>query len=376
MGSARSSAGGCSGRGHGPSPWASPRRRALSLWACVTLATSGCGAPGEAPPTSSGGAASAVSASFLSLTGQGLGTTWNVTAHVPDGVRRDDVEAAVVAALQDVDEGMSTWRDDSDLARVRAQAGPVSVRPDTAEVVRAALALAEDTGGAFDPTVQPLMALWGFFKVPRTTWPTEEELAAARARVGFGRVRVGVDEAGRTTVDAGGTELDLSAIAKGHAVDRVAWALVGLGVDRYLVEVGGEVRVAGRSSSNAPWRVGIDDPRSPGGAPARVVQLTEGAVATSGNYRSKVVIEGRAVGHTMDPRTGAPAETRVLSATVVAPDCRTADGWATALMVMGEAGLPLVSARPGLEALLLVESEDGEVVERMTAGMLRRLVTP
>jgi thiamine biosynthesis lipoprotein len=302
------------------------------------------------------------------LVGEGLGTSWTVKWIGP--VPAPEVEGAVVEALAGVDAAMSSWRDDSDLARVRAGTGPVEVRPETALVVEEALELAAWSGGAFDPTVQPLVELWGFHGDRRETLPTPEEIEAARARVGWERVRVGWAD-GRATVDAGGTALDLSAIAKGHAVDRVAAALSRLGVGSYMVEVGGEVRVSGPGPRGGGWAVGVDRPvvdADPGRDLAVVLEITGAAVATSGNYRNAVVLEGRRFGHIFDPRTGRPVQTPVLSATVVAPDCRTADGPATALVVLGEAGLARMEGLPDVEALVLVADGAG-LARRATPGM-------
>jgi thiamine biosynthesis lipoprotein len=299
------------------------------------------------------------------LRGEGLGTTW--TVRWLEGPAPGLAEEAVVSALSEVDAAMSTWRDDSELARIRAAEGPVEVSWETRHVVREALALARDSGGAFDPTVQPLVELWGFHGELPDAVPTQLELDAVMATVGWDKVRVT-----NTSVDSGGTALDLSAIAKGWAVDRVAAALVAEGASHFLVEVGGETRVAGEGPSG-PWTVGIERPRT-GAAPGTdiyaAVRPRNGAVATSGNYRSRVTIGGQSFGHTLDPRVGRPIESTVRSATVIAPDCLSADGLATALMVLGEPGLDLVEARPGVEAFLLVE-QSGTLVERMTEGFAR-----
>ncbi len=303
------------------------------------------------------------------LRGEALGTTWMVKwrGASPGGVRE-----AVERALDEVDRRMSTFRDDSELAAIRRADGPVPVSEETAEVVEEALRLAEATGGAFDPTVQPLVELWGIHGPRRTAPPTDAEIAAATARVGWHRVRLGRDPEGRPTIDAGGTALDLSAIAKGHAVDRVSHALSALHLPDHLVEVGGEVRAMGRGPAG-PWRLGIDRPvegLAPGQQLAGVAVLTNVAMATSGNYRNAYEVEGQRVVHTLDPRTGRPALGRVASATVVAPDCRTADGWATALMVLGpDQGLPLVEARPDLDALLLLAGPDGRFEAVRSSGM-------
>ncbi len=305
--------------------------------------------------------------SLNEVRGEALGTTWMVKWRGSVGA---DVQPAVEAALADVDAKMSTWRDDSELSAIRAGSGPVAVSGETAFVIGEALELAALSGGAFDPTVQPLVELWGFHGKQRTAAPTDEELAAARAQVGWQRVAV-ANQGAAWTVDAGGTALDLSAIAKGHAVDRVSQALSAMHLPDHLVEVGGEVRAMGRGP-DGPWKLGVDRPEqglAPGERLAAIAALTNKSMATSGNYRNTYEVDGQRVVHTLDPRTGRPALGEVASATVVADDCRTADGWATALMVLGvEQGLPLVEAQPGVDALLLVVDGEG-FSQRQTGGM-------
>lgn len=303
------------------------------------------------------------------LQGEAMGTTWSVT-WLGEGPAEAEAEARIVSTLQAIDAAMSTWRDDSELSAVRRGPGPVPVGEETYAVVRAALELAEATDGAFDPTVEPLMELWGFRGNPRSEPPDDDAVAAALASVGWRRV--GLERiAGVPHVDAGGTALDLSAIAKGHAVDRVSGELSALGATDHLVEIGGEVRAAGAGPSGA-WRLGVDQPIE-GGVPGRqlaaTVRLSNAGLATSGNYRNTYLVDGQRLAHTMDPRTGRPHASAVLSASVIAPDCRAADGWATALMVLEpEAGLRLIEARPGLEALLLVSDGSG-LAARRSSGM-------
>ena len=305
--------------------------------------------------------------------GRAFGTTWSARWVQPERspVEPTAVVAAIEAALAEVDRGMSTWREDSELSRARASRGPLPISEDTASVVREALALAQATGGAFDPTVQPLMELWGFHGTSRSSWPTAEELAAAREKVGWRKVQLDRDPAGQPTLDVGGTALDLSAIAKGHGVDRALHAMAALGIDAAFIEIGGEVRAVGEAPSGRGWRVGVNLP-DPAAAPtdlALVIGFTNAAVATSGNYRNAVVLDGRTVGHTMDPRTGEPAVTSVRSATVVAPDCRLADGVATALMVMSyEDGARWVEALPDVQAAWLLAG-DGGLDLRVSSGL-------
>lgn len=286
-------------------------------------------------------------------------------------VEAANARAAIEAALADVDRAMSTWREDSELSVARATDGPVPVSEQTAQVVREAVVLAEATDGAFDPTVQPLMELWGFHGVARSSWPTQREIDAAREQVGFGRVVLGRTEQGAPTLDTGGTALDLSAIAKGHGVDRVSHALAALGAGSAFVEVGGEVRAFGPGLEAPLWRAGVALPRVDAQPDdlALIVHFVNGAVATSGNYRSRRVLDGREVGHTMDARRGVPASNKVASATVLAPTCLQADALATALMVLDHpSGLRLIEGLADVEAVWLLE-EEPSLTLRLSSGL-------
>lgn len=344
----------------------------LPTLGCLVLAAVGigCGAPEPMPQRAL--------PPVHQATGEALGTTWTVKWLGGDA-DEDEVSSAIVDALRDVDAAMSTWRDDSELSRVRAADGPVVVSEATHQVVAQAIEVAHATGGAFDPTVQPLVELWGFHGGTRDSLPTDQELAAARAQVGWQRVMLGRDPGGLPTVDSGGTALDLSAIAKGYAVDRVSWALSELGLADHLVEVGGEVRAHGPGTMGQGWRLGVDRPQEglvPGERLEAVVRLTNMALATSGDYRNVREIDGQRVAHTLDPRTGRPVAGQVASATVVAPDCATADAWATAMVVLGEEeGMRRIEARPQIEALLLVIDGDGFRPVR-SSGMDALLLDP
>lgn len=302
------------------------------------------------------------------MAGEVFGTTFHLTW---SGPAPEAVEPAVLAALERVDARMSSWRPDSELSAIRQGPSVVVVSEETADVVRDALALAEATDGAFDPTVEPLMELWGFRGTRRSAPPTEAEIEAARAQVGWHRVEV-FRHGGLPLVDAHGTALDLSSIAKGHGVDVVAHTLATLGSADHLVEIGGEVRVAGEGPRGL-WTLAVEAP-APGGTDAStagVLAISNLGLASSGNYRNGYELEGERVVHTMDPRTGRPRRSDVLATTVLAPDTRTADGWATALMVLPLAeGQAAIEARPELEALW-VQVVEGERHVVYSSGMPR-----
>jgi thiamine biosynthesis lipoprotein len=334
--------------------------------AALLLAGSGCG--------------NSEAADELRLSGEALGTVWSVDLVVPEAPtpeRAEEIRARVASTLDRVDRGMSTWREDAELARFNRQSGlePFPFSPEPRRVIAAALDLARETGGAFDPTVAPLVALWGFGAQAADTPPTVEELEQARRRVGWRLLEW--REAGRLARRVAGVQLDLSAIAKGHAVDAIVAELARDRPIGVLVEVGGEVRALGAKPGGEPWRVGIDDPDAPGSRLSAVVFLTGGALATSGDYRRVRVIEGKRRTHVVDPRSGLPVEQKVASASVVAPTCMEADAVATALMVLGpDQGLAWVEDRPWLETLLMVRVGEGAIEERASSGWDRWLAPP
>lgn len=299
----------------------------------------------------------------IELRGEALGTTWHVRYVEPSRLQVDpaEVRRGAEAALEAVDRAMSTWREDSELSLARRSQGPVPVSEATAAVVQEALDLAAMTGGAFDPTVQPLMELWGFHGEPIDAVPEQGAIEQVMGQVGWSKVSLRRDEAGMAQLDVAGAALDLSAIAKGYAVDRVFHQVSALGVGSLFVEVGGEVRVGGPGASGPLWKVGVSLP-SPEASPssfALIAALTNGAVATSGNYRNRRVIGDQTFAHTMDPRTGRPVESDLGSVTVFAPMASTADALATALMVLGpDQGLALIERLPDVEAAVLFPDGD------------------
>ena len=297
--------------------------------------------------------------------GQAFGTTWHVSWL--GGVQPAVVEPALQEVFERIDRSMSSWRPDSEIARLAGTSGKALISEPLFEVVSDALAVAAASGGAFDPTVEPLLELWGFRDGVVEAAPTDAEVEQALQSVGWQRVDLERDGMGRPWLDLAGTKLDLSGIAKGYAVDRASEALSALGVASHLVEVGGEVRAHG-TGPRGSWVVGVEMPDgsvAPGEAFAARVPVVNRAVATSGDYRNVRWVNGVAVAHTMNPSTGRPVATDVLSASVTASTCQAADAWATALRVLGaDAGMALVDARPDLEAALQVQVGSSVVFRR------------
>ncbi|WGL17247.1 FAD:protein FMN transferase [Microbulbifer bruguierae] len=292
------------------------------------------------------------------LTGPTMGTSYHITVvDVPAGVSRAELQSAVDRELAAVNQEMSTYIPDSELMRVNR--GPVSVpvtlSPSLALVIRQALEIYRSSHGAFDVTVGPLVNLWGFGPNPEPeTIPDAAQIDALRAQIGSDALRIDGLQLTRTRP----VQIDLSAIAKGHGVDRVADLLVQKGVHNFLVEVGGELRTAGISPAGQVWRIGIERP-SAGQVVQKPIQVSGKGIATSGDYRNYYERDGKRYAHTIDPRTGRPVEHRLASVTVIAETCAMADGYATALNVMGaEAALKLAEEQQ-LAVFLLVKTDSG-----------------
>ena len=290
----------------------------------------------------------------------------------------DEVRREVHLLLGKINSWMSTFDPTSEISRfnVWRQAEPFEVSRNFAQVTGFALDIAEKSGGAFDPTVAPLVDLWGFGKKERDeTVPAAEDIAQARERTGFRRLSVVSDNSLKK--DSAGVELDLSAIAKGYGVDRVADLLIQRGYTRLLVDIGGEIVVKGTSARDVPWRISVEAPKLDAGLGRdhyKVLSLDNSAVATSGDYRNYFKRKGKAYSHILDPRTGWPVSNSVASVTVIAPNCMTADALATALTVLGpEEGMELLKEYRGTEAMLIVRNEDGTFSDVMSPGFKRYL---
>ena len=302
-------------------------------------------------------------AAVVMLSGATMGTTWRVDYAAPP---RDDaagLRARIVARLDAIVGEMSQWEPESALSAYnRAAAGRwYTLPPDFAQVVRTALEIAAASDGAFDPAIGRIVDLWGFGPPPFGGPPAADVLAAARAA--SGRRRLAFDAGARRLHQPGGLALDLSGIAKGFAVDAVADLLQAAGIGHGLVEIGGELAGRGVQPDGDPWWVALEDPPGVALPPIRIA-LHGLAVATSGDYRRGA--------HSIDPRTGVAATGGVLSVSVVADTAMQADGWATALTVLGPVAGAAMAAREGLAARMLWRERDAirEYVSPALAAML------
>ncbi len=272
-------------------------------------------------------------------------------------------------SLQRVNELMSTYIEDSDISKFNKSNSTdwISVDAETVSVVAKSLEISELTEGAFDPTVGPAVNAWNFGpgKTRNPSPPTADEIAALSSHIGYEKIETRKDPPAIRKSDIN-TQLDLSAIAKGYAVDRVAQTLAALGYENYMVEVGGEVYANGERSSGGPWNIAVEKPdnsnplvRSEDNA-HRVIKLSGQAIATSGDYRNFFEFEGKRYSHTIDPNTCEPVRHELAIASVVAKDCMTADAMATAVMVMGQKEGAAVCKRLGYPLLTVLRSASEE----------------
>jgi thiamine biosynthesis lipoprotein len=302
--------------------------------------------------------------------GEAMGTTYVVRlGETLSESERIGVARAIAESLEDVNARMSGYRFDSELSRFnRAGAGaPFPVSGELFEVVSEAVRVSESTSGAFDITVAPLLRLWGFGPdavVPREP-PGEAEIEAARSRVGFRNLALD-DDAVALTKRIDGLECDLSGIALGYGVDRVAEALERRGHRDYMVEVGGEVRTLGKDAAGDPWRIPIEAPSPGSSAVQRVVPMSGFSMAASRAYRSSYELDGKLHSHLIDPRTGRPVEHGLASVIVIGGDCTSADALATGLLVLGPEDGYRLALEQDVAALFLLRSPEGRVEERAT----------
>jgi thiamine biosynthesis lipoprotein len=303
------------------------------------------------------------------LYGETMGTRWRVQLCAPQRAPLQTLHAGVQAQLDTVVAQMSTWKPESDISRYnRAPAGSWHALPNAfSTVLRCALEVAAASDGAYDPTVAPLVALWGFGADggEDRRVPDDAAIANALARSGWRRIVFDVETG--LVQQPGDAALDLSAIAKGFGVDAVADWLRGQGIAAALVDVGGELSGYGRKPDGECWRVLVEaapDDDENEDAPC-VIALDGCAAATSGDHWHRFEADGRHYSHTLDPRNGRPVAQAPAAVTVIAADAMHADAWATALTVLGaDAGHALAEAH-GLAARFVVRT-DGSIVTRST----------
>lgn len=292
---------------------------------------------------------------LVTLNGPTMGTRWS--ARLVSGLASPDLAAALQDAVDAVDRQMSTWRPDSSLMRLNAAASGtwVDVGADLIEVLEIAAEISAASGGAFDIGVGEAVTAWGF--------------GSAQGRVDEGAIRTAIGQHLRAEVecDAGkglarrlnSRSLDLSGIAKGYAADRMAEVLRQRGIRDFAIGLDGEIVAGGLRPDGRPWAIALERPDPDRRAAHGMIEISDRAVATSGDYRHRLRLGTDWLSHTIDPRSGTPARNRLASVTVLAVDCVLADAWATALMVLGEIAGPALARARGVEAVFLVRGSTG-----------------
>ena len=295
------------------------------------------------------------------------GTIFGTLYHVKY-LYSNDLKADIEAELQKVDASLSMFNPKSTISQINRNETDAADEM-LSEVLRLSFTVNKATDGAFDPTVAPLVNAWGFgFKNGQL--PNDAQVDSLLALVGLSGIHL---QDGKITKDNPLSILDFSAIAKGYGVDRVAQVLRDKGIKNFMVEIGGEVVTEGINDKGEIWRIGInkpdDDSTSTDTELQDIIALSNKAIATSGNYRNYYISEGRKIAHTINPKTGYPAQQDILSSTVMAPSCAEADAFATAFMVLGLEGAKQVLQRqPQLEAYFIYTDNQGEYQTWCTQG--------
>jgi FAD:protein FMN transferase len=303
----------------------------------------------------------------IKITGKTMGTSYNISLNLVSNISADrlqELRHAIDDRLSEIDQLMSTYSDDSEISRFnRSSVGSQTpVSNDTRFVLQTSVELNSLTQGAFDITVGPLVDLWGFGgqSIGDRLRPSGEAIDVALSQVGMSKVLLKSEE----IVKLSPVNVDLSAIAKGYAVDEIARSLDGFDLDNYLVEIGGEVRAKGVNKRNTLWVLGIESPDKRGRNVYTTVQLDQQSLATSGDYRNYFEQDGQRFSHTIDPVTGKPVTHNLASVSVITDSCMMADALATALMVMGEDKGYDFAKKHDIGALFIYRSDKGFVTKR------------
>ncbi|WP_412481719.1 FAD:protein FMN transferase [Pseudomonas asiatica] len=304
------------------------------------------------------------------LGGPTMGSSYSIQyVREPGGPAPVQVQAAVETILHDIDQHYSTYRGDSTISRFnQLPANQCQVLPpDMLELVSLGQHLAEQSGGAFDLTVEPLLDLWGFGPQARHEQvPDPSALAQVRQRVGYRHLHID----GQALCKDAPVKLDFNSIAAGHAVDLIAARLQAMGVANFVAEATGELKAAGRKPDGSPWRIALELPREDRQIARQIIPVNGLSVSTSGDYRHYFEENGRRYSHTFDARLGRPVQHDLAAVTVLDASALQADGYSTLLLILGpERGWDFAVAH-GLAAVLVTRAEGG-FVSRATPAFER-----
>ena len=295
----------------------------------------------------------------LLITGPTMGTSFTVKAvNPPKTIQKDVLEKTIQSLLVDINQQMSTYIPDSEISRFnQAPIGEwFSVSPEFIEVLLLSQRLSELSKGKFDITIGPLISLWGFDYNSETKVPSQEEINLAKSKTGYQSLKI--DTEARKILREKAITLNVSAVAKGYGADKLAEYLESLSIKNYLVEIGGEMRVAGKNSRGDFWRIGVEKPTLTQGSVQQIIALDDKAVATSGDYRNYFEENGIRYSHTIDPDQGKPVRHSIASVTVIAETAAEADGFATALNVLGKEAAMNLAEKEELAAYFILYTTD------------------
>lgn len=308
---------------------------------------------------------SALPSQRYALSGDTMGTRYSAVFFAASGLDESAIGAGLFVAVDKVDRQMSTWKPDSDLNRLNAAALEqwITVPEELISVLASALRIGQQSDGAFDIGVGAVVNAWGFG--PGKRQPDLHQISAPKERTYRPASDVlDIDHAHQRVRKRAAITLDLSGIAKGYGVDEMAHCLDGFGITSYLVGIDGEMRARGVKPDGRPWAIAIEKPVREVREAMGVMELTDAAIATSGDYRHWVELAGKHYAHTMDPSNGRPVCNRLAAVTVVMSSCMDADAWATALLVLGETAGVELAQKQGMDALFVLH--DGEGFEEIS----------
>lgn len=301
--------------------------------------------------------------------GQIFGTFYSITYQCDN-----DLQKEIEAELKKVDQALSMFNKESIISKINRNE-KVELNEMFLQVFTLAQKVSQDTDGAFDITVAPLVNAWGFgFKTGDQ--PSVTSIDSLMSTVGYNKISL---KGRQVFKEDKNTMLDCSAIAKGYGSDVVAAFLKKRGIENFMVEIGGEVVTQGISEKRVPWRIGVtkptEDSLSIGDELQTVLNVTNKAMATSGNYRNFYYKDGKKYAHTIDPKTGYPVQHSLLSATVLANNCATADAYATSFMVMGiEKAKAVLERHPELMAYFIYSDKKGELAVWYSPSMKDKIL--
>lgn len=305
--------------------------------------------------------------------GYAQGTTYHIKYLVDSN---KNYEKEIKGIFDAIDYSMSTYRENSIISNVNKGGIWVEVDSLFVGVLTRALEIAEETGGNFDPTVGPLIRIWGFGYDEVKKDISAENIDRIKELTGYAKVEID----GNKIRIPEGFELDFNAIAPGYTADVIASFLEMKGISNYMVEVGGEIRARGKNEKNAVWRIGVDKPQTVIDSEERfefIIELKDAGLATSGNYRKFWIDDetGIKYAHTINPHTGSPALNKLLSATIIAPSAMDADAYATVCMVKGVEGCKeFLATKPNLEGYLVYTDSNDDWEVYLTEGFKKYLV--